>query len=206
MCSGYPFTAQTRARDTPVLPPVYSTTEPPGLRRPSDSAASIMASAIRSFMLPVGFSFSSFTRMRALFLGRTLRRGSKRVLPMHCRMFCGGSVMLAVTAPRNYFHAPTYYVYTYIYGPAEATAKDSAYRCPRAGPGLRRLDQTAGGATHHPVPRQRDGEPGPHGGTSRDDGPDRHGFGRHAGCARPPHGSRTIDDVAQPAHARGRRA
>ena len=27
MCSGYPFTAQTSARETPVLPPVYSTTE-----------------------------------------------------------------------------------------------------------------------------------------------------------------------------------
>lgn len=40
---------------TPVLPPVYSTTAPPGIRRPSRSGASIISSAIRSFMLPVGF-------------------------------------------------------------------------------------------------------------------------------------------------------
>jgi len=46
MCSGYRFTAHTSESDTPVLPPVYSTTAPPDTRRPSASAASIMASAI----------------------------------------------------------------------------------------------------------------------------------------------------------------
>ena len=46
--SGWPFTAQTSASDEPVLPPVYSTTAWPGRSRPSRSAASIMASAMRS--------------------------------------------------------------------------------------------------------------------------------------------------------------
>jgi hypothetical protein len=55
MWSGWFFTVQTRESDTPVLPPVYSTTAPFGGSRPSASAASIMASAIRSFILPVGF-------------------------------------------------------------------------------------------------------------------------------------------------------
>ena len=64
--SGMRFAAHTKASDTPVLPPVYSTTEPPGRSRPSASAASTIASAIRSFMLPVGFSNSSLSRIRAL--------------------------------------------------------------------------------------------------------------------------------------------
>src|SRR5437763_136366 len=93
MCSGYRLTAQISDSDTPVLPPVYSTTEPPGLRRPSASAASIMASAMRSFMLPVGFSFSNFNRMRTPILGVIFRKGSKEVLPMQHRMSRGGSFM-----------------------------------------------------------------------------------------------------------------
>jgi hypothetical protein len=71
---------------------VYSTTEPPAVKRPSASAASIMASAIRSFMLPVGFSFSSFSRMRAPFPGTTLRKANKDVLPMRSRMLMRRSV------------------------------------------------------------------------------------------------------------------
>jgi hypothetical protein len=97
MCSGNPFTAQTSDSDTPVLPPVYSTTAPPGLRRPSASAASIMASATRSFMLPVGFSLSSFSRMRAPFAGTIFRNRSKEVLPMQCRMSRGRSVGVDVS-------------------------------------------------------------------------------------------------------------
>ena len=46
--SGYPLTAHTNASDEPVLPPVYSTTSWPGLSRPSASAPSIIASAMRS--------------------------------------------------------------------------------------------------------------------------------------------------------------
>src|SRR6185369_13486018 len=74
------FAAHTKASDTPVLPPVYSTTEPPGRSRPSASAASTIASAMRSFMLPVGFSYSSFTRIRALSSG-TMRWSGMSLVP-----------------------------------------------------------------------------------------------------------------------------
>jgi hypothetical protein len=55
-----------------------------------------MASAIRSFMLPVGFSLSSFTRMREPFVGTMLRKGNNEVLPMHCRMSRFNLLMMAV--------------------------------------------------------------------------------------------------------------
>nr|WP_260609345.1 hypothetical protein [Streptomyces sp. WAC 01325] len=48
MDSGYSFTAQTKASEDPVLPPVNSTTRCPGSRAPRRSAPSIMARAIRS--------------------------------------------------------------------------------------------------------------------------------------------------------------
>jgi hypothetical protein len=63
--SGYPFTAHTSASDEPVLPPVYSTTVWPGCSRPSASAASIIASAIRSLYEPVGLAASIFTQTSA---------------------------------------------------------------------------------------------------------------------------------------------
>src|SRR5215469_14708769 len=63
--NGYPLTAQTNARDEPVLPPVYSTTNWPGRRRPSASAASIIARAIRSLYEPVGLAASIFTHTSA---------------------------------------------------------------------------------------------------------------------------------------------
>jgi hypothetical protein len=63
--SGCPFTAQTNASDEPVLPPVYSTTGCPGSGRPSRSAPSIIASAIRSLYDPVGLAASSFTQTSA---------------------------------------------------------------------------------------------------------------------------------------------
>jgi hypothetical protein len=63
--SGWPLTAQTNASEEPVLPPVYSTTGCPGASRPSRSASSIMASAIRSLYEPVGFALSSLTHTSA---------------------------------------------------------------------------------------------------------------------------------------------
>src|SRR5215467_16210556 len=63
--NGYPLTAQTNASDEPVLPPVYSTTSWPGRRRPSASAASIIARAIRSLYEPVGLAASIFTHTSA---------------------------------------------------------------------------------------------------------------------------------------------
>ncbi len=57
---------QTSASDDPVLPPVYSTTVCPGASRPSRSAPSIIASAIRSLYEPVGFADSSLTQTSAM--------------------------------------------------------------------------------------------------------------------------------------------
>jgi hypothetical protein len=48
-------------------------------------------------MLPVGFSLSSFSRMRAPFPGTTWRKANKEVLPMQSRMSRGNSFMMAVT-------------------------------------------------------------------------------------------------------------
>ena len=45
-----------------MLPAVASMMVPPGFRFPSRSAASIIASATRSLIEPVGFWFSSFTK------------------------------------------------------------------------------------------------------------------------------------------------
>src|SRR5262249_33427068 len=63
--NGYPSPAQTNASDEPVLPPVYSTTSWPGRRRPSASAASIIANAIQSLYEPVGLAASIFTHTSA---------------------------------------------------------------------------------------------------------------------------------------------
>src|SRR5438270_645431 len=65
------------ARPTPVLPEVGSTIVPPGLSFPSRSAASIIASPIRSFTEPPGFRYSSFARSvhpvsRPIFWRRTI--------------------------------------------------------------------------------------------------------------------------------------
>ena len=82
MCSRYPFAAQTRASEAPVLPPVYSTTAWPGGSLPSSSARPIIACAIRSFMLPVGFWPSVFTRILAQPGGTTRRSSTSEVLPI----------------------------------------------------------------------------------------------------------------------------
>src|SRR6266702_5864292 len=62
----YPLTAAAIARPTPVFPDVASTIKPPGLSFPSRSAASIIASPIRSFTDPPGLKNSAlaYTRVR----------------------------------------------------------------------------------------------------------------------------------------------
>src|SRR3954471_9039299 len=60
----YPLSAAAIARPTPVFPEVGSTIVPPGFSSPSRSAASIIASPIRSFTDPPGFRYSSFARIR----------------------------------------------------------------------------------------------------------------------------------------------
>src|SRR2546428_5216961 len=76
--------AQTKAREEPVLPPVYSTTVKPGRRSPRASASSIIASAIRSLYDPVGLKYSSLTSTSALLAGTTLCSRTTGVFPMAC--------------------------------------------------------------------------------------------------------------------------
>ena len=61
----YPFDAATDASPIPVLPLVGSMSVAPGRNRPFSSASSIMLSAARSFTLPAGLKYSSFTRTLA---------------------------------------------------------------------------------------------------------------------------------------------
>ncbi len=64
----YPFAAQTKARAMPVLPLVGSMTTVSGPIRPACSAASIMATPMRSFTLDRGLKDSSFTSTVTLLL------------------------------------------------------------------------------------------------------------------------------------------
>src|SRR6266571_1656816 len=73
------------ARETPVVPAVYSTTVPPGGSLPSAAARSTMAWATRSFILPVGLADSSFATTRAEPDGTRRRSSTRGVLPMASR-------------------------------------------------------------------------------------------------------------------------
>ena len=81
----YPFAAQTNASAIPVLPLVASTIVVlPGSIRPSRSAASIIATPIRSFTLPPGLNASSLanssTSSSAATLGQLHHRRAPDVL------------------------------------------------------------------------------------------------------------------------------
>src|SRR5215218_5247228 len=82
MRARYPFARQTSASAGPVLPPVYSTTVSPGESSPSRSAPSIIASAIRSFIEPLGLRFSSLSQSSAPLAGAQRRRRTSGVLPI----------------------------------------------------------------------------------------------------------------------------
>jgi len=69
------------ASELPVLPPVSSTTRIPGRSTPCASAASTSPSAIRSFMLPVGFAPSHFIQTWAPAGWGSLRRRMSGVPP-----------------------------------------------------------------------------------------------------------------------------
>ena len=71
--------AHQRERDAGAAAGVLSTAAPPGQSRPSASAASIIATAIRSFMLPVGFSLSKLSTIRAPHRGTTGHSSSSDV-------------------------------------------------------------------------------------------------------------------------------
>src|SRR4051794_7207858 len=81
----YPFARQTSASAGPVLPPVYSTTVEPASSRPWRSAPSIIASAIRSFIEPLGFRCSSLTQTSTPLAGARLRSRTSGVLPIASR-------------------------------------------------------------------------------------------------------------------------
>ena len=61
----YPFAAAIDASPIPVFPEVGSMITEPSFRIPFSSASSIIAFATRSFTLPAGFRYSSFTRIVA---------------------------------------------------------------------------------------------------------------------------------------------
>src|SRR5688572_28944059 len=77
------------ASDEPVLPPVNSTTVPPGRRSPRASAPSIIASAMRSLYDPVGFDPSHLTNTRAAPSGTIRLSSMAGVLPIACRAVNG---------------------------------------------------------------------------------------------------------------------
>src|SRR6266576_4845035 len=86
MSALYPFARQTSASAGPVLPPVYSTTVSPGEIRPSPSALSIIARAIRSFIAPVGLRSASLSHNSAPFRGAQRRTRTTGVFPIASRI------------------------------------------------------------------------------------------------------------------------
>jgi hypothetical protein len=80
--------AATKASAIPVLPEVGSTKTAPGLIRPSRSAASTMASPIRSLTEDSGLKNSHFPRISALQPASAARRPKRTigVAPMVSRI------------------------------------------------------------------------------------------------------------------------
>ena len=79
---------QTIARPVPVFPLVSSTTVCPAFSSPDARASLMISSAIRSFLLPPGLKYSSFTSSRPVSpLAATLRVSSTSgVWPIVSRM------------------------------------------------------------------------------------------------------------------------
>src|SRR5215212_1096615 len=77
----------------PVLPDDGSRMVWPGASRPSFSARSIMARAMRSFTEPNGFWLSSLARMRTSALGESRLTSTSGVLPMRSSTSPAGSGM-----------------------------------------------------------------------------------------------------------------
>ena len=81
----------------PVLPLVGSTMVSPGLRRPSRSAASTMATAMRSLTLPPGLRASSFPSTAAAPAGTTRLRRTRGVRPISSSTLAATSMSLPVS-------------------------------------------------------------------------------------------------------------
>src|SRR5262245_29653533 len=85
----------------PVLPLVGSTMiDLPGVMRPSRSASSIIASAMRSLTLPPGFCCSHLAHTVAISGEARLRRRTSGVPPMSCRTFSVTSATIGYCTPR----------------------------------------------------------------------------------------------------------
>src|SRR3989441_882884 len=88
----YPFTAAASANPTPVFPEVASTINPPGRSRPSRSAASIIATPIRSFTEPPGLKNSALAYSGVRIPWVSLLRRTSGVHPIVSRTFAYGLV------------------------------------------------------------------------------------------------------------------
>src|SRR5690606_18808777 len=77
-----PYEVQTRARATPRLPELDSTTVPPGARRPLSRASRTIASAGRSLVLPPGLTDSSLARISTPESGKRRSRRTSGVPPI----------------------------------------------------------------------------------------------------------------------------
>src|SRR6266536_4121433 len=75
----------------PVLPLVASTTSPPGARRPSRSAASIIDAAMRSFTEPPGLKDSTLANTAAPPAGATRPSLTQGVPPIASRIVSSGA-------------------------------------------------------------------------------------------------------------------
>src|SRR5688572_29411610 len=98
------------ARPTPVLPLVPSTMVPPRFRRPSRSAASIIARPIRSLTEPPGLKNSAFTQIGVRAESSTRRNLIIGVQPMVSRTFSYGLrlrmlSLIAVGSSAAHLHA-----------------------------------------------------------------------------------------------------
>ena len=87
-----------------MLPPVYSTTGWPDCSRPSRSAPSIMARAMRSLYEPVGLAASSFTQISAM--SPPASRSNARSVYRRSRRAPPRALPVSVAISRPYYTAP----------------------------------------------------------------------------------------------------
>src|SRR5690606_33180187 len=181
---------------------------------PVRAPASIMASAMRSFMLPVGLALSSLIRMRAQPSGTMSFSASIGVPPIRPRIeepmrgsLATGAAAGAAAVMAGLLHVSTLYVNTYIHAATQAGRRPQAgCRRARAGRVLRGPEHPSrrapdlafpGGANAGNRPQSR-----PVRAESAYRGRRRRHDRRAGGTARP----RPVDAVAEPARARARGA
>src|SRR5690349_9038818 len=160
-----------------------------------------MASAMRSFMLPVGLTLSNLIRMRAQPCGASRDSASIGVLPIDWRMEVparGGITSIMLTTPLPmYLHL----MYIHEYGTRQARREGARYRGTRGGRHLRRAEQPGSRAAYHALPGGADGRDRSQSRAVRPDGTYRRGRGRHDQRPGRAHRPRPDHAVAQPACA-----